>query len=222
MVATEAIIARAGPQDTAAPPRTDGAPESSARGDENAIDVALLKRIAGHHDRTAMRQLYERYHVRVRSFLRRLTDNDAVIDETYNDVMLRVWDKAGQFRDESRASSWIFSIAYRRCLRVLQSERSKRSLIDRFMQQPATPPQTPDTLVEDEELVAHALKNLNAKHRMVIELAYFEGYSTEEISRIARCPAGTVKTRLHHARERIRHVLHQLTSTPAVASSVRP
>ena len=201
----------------AEPPAAPAQPQAGPL--EEQRDARLLGRIAKERDRAAMRELYQLYHLRLRGFLRRLTTDDAVIDETYNDVMLKVWDKAAQFRAESQVSSWIFSIAYRLCIKVLKRERRKASLIDRLRREPSVASAThPDTF-EDEDLVNRALQDLSIRHRIVIELAYFEGYSTEEISRITRCPRGTVKTRLHHARHRIRHKIDQLTRTSGVAGA---
>ncbi|MEL7311577.1 MAG: sigma-70 family RNA polymerase sigma factor [Pseudomonadota bacterium] len=192
-------------------------PEHSSA--EEQLDSLLLVRIAQKRDRAAMRELYQRYHLRLRGFLRRLTTDDAVIEETYNDVMLKVWEKADQFRSESKVSSWIFSIAYRLCIRVLKRERRKSSLIDRLRREPNPEPTTASSNLEDEDLVNQALQGLSVRHRIVIELAYFEGYSTEEISHITRCPRGTVKTRLHHARHRIRHAIDQLARAPGVTQT---
>ena len=66
---------------------------------------------------------------------------------------------------------------------------------------------TDEDLPEPDMDVAHAVQQLSAKQRLVVELCYFEGYSLEEISHIANCPLNTVKTRLHHARKRLREIL---------------
>ena len=54
------------------------------------------------------------------------------------------------------------------------------------------------------DLLNKAIKHLPAKQQMVIELSYFQEYSIQEIALIANCPVNTVKTRLHHARQKIR------------------
>jgi len=55
--------------------------------------------------------------------------------------------------------------------------------------------------------IGKALGALSADHRAVIELTYFEGYSCAEIADVMRCPVSTVKTRMFHARRRLRTLL---------------
>ena len=72
----------------------------------------------------------------------------------------------------------------------------------------------PDIVAPEEEAVTDnaaelvvAVRGLSPKHRMVIELCYFEGRSLDEIGEIVDCPANTVKTRLHHARKKLRTII---------------
>lgn len=58
--------------------------------------------------------------------------------------------------------------------------------------------------------IDRALALLPPVQRLAVELAYFSGQSCEEIAAIAACPVNTVKTRLFHARERLRELLPQL------------
>jgi RNA polymerase sigma-70 factor (ECF subfamily) len=66
---------------------------------------------------------------------------------------------------------------------------------------------------ETHESIARALGSLSPDHRAVIELTYFEGYSCAEIAEIMRCPVSTVKTRMFHARRRLRVLLPDHTGS---------
>ena len=57
------------------------------------------------------------------------------------------------------------------------------------------------------------MRRLPAEQRAVIELTYFHGYSYAEIAGILKCPVNTVKTRMFHARARLRQILPELSST---------
>ncbi len=61
-----------------------------------------------------------------------------------------------------------------------------------------------------QDLLARALRQLSPEQRAVVELTYFHGYSYREISEIAGCPVNTVKTRMFHARAKLRTVLPAL------------
>jgi RNA polymerase sigma-70 factor (ECF subfamily) len=54
------------------------------------------------------------------------------------------------------------------------------------------------------------MRKLPAKQRAVVELTYFYGYSYEEIAAIVDCPVNTVKTRMFHARARLKSLLPAL------------
>ena len=62
----------------------------------------------------------------------------------------------------------------------------------------------------DIELIHSGLAGLSPDHRQVIELTYFCGYSYQEIAEIADCPVNTVKTRMFHARRRLKVLLPRL------------
>jgi RNA polymerase sigma-70 factor, ECF subfamily len=174
-------------------------------------ELELLESVAC-GDQHAFKRLYLLYHRRLGGFLMRMTGRHDLTEELINDVMFVVWKKAGSFRAESQVSTWIFGIAYRQALKALRSNRN-RPRPDRLNRNhEACEPAEADGAERQEtcEWVAHALAELPPKQRMVIELAYFMGYSCEEIARVAECPVGTVKTRMHHARARLRGVLSSL------------
>jgi len=174
----------------------------------------LLARIAA-RDRQAMREFYLIYHRRLARFLSRLTTRYEVVEEIINDTLVVVWQKAADFRGDSRVSTWIIGIAYRRGLKSLRAERRA----DESMQMPL-----PRELCTNDENAAHAeaedwlgraLSQLPTEQRAVLELTYYLGYSCEEIAAIMECPVNTVKTRMFHARQKLR------VSLPVLATPER-
>jgi RNA polymerase sigma-70 factor (ECF subfamily) len=175
----------------------------------HADDLALLARVV-EGDREAFRRLYTHYHRRLHRFLMRLTRERPLAEEIINDTMLVVWQHARDFRGASRVSTWIFGIAYRRALKSL--ERSRSTSAQDVIVAAVTAPDGAllDALslgAETHDWIDAALTHLSPEHRLVIELAYFLGLSCEEISEVAECPLGTVKTRMFYGRERLRQAL---------------
>ncbi|MEM7000235.1 MAG: RNA polymerase sigma factor [Pseudomonadota bacterium] len=170
-------------------------------------DKALLMRIAKDGDVAAMEELYVRLRPRMVGFLGRMTQDEGLIEEAYNDVMIKVWDNAAQFEGRAKVSSWVFSIAYRTCLRLVKKQQ-RRSATVLLMgdDMPDVEIDDPPEAEANQEL-ATAVTHLSPRHRLVVELCYFEGCSLEEISRIVGCPLNTVKTRLHHARKKLKLTL---------------
>ena len=188
-------------------------PASPAADERDPFDRALLYRVRDERDMAAMEDLYRHFQPRLTSFLRRLTRDEGMIEEAYNDVMVKVWEKSHQYQGRSKVSSWIFSIAYRICLRMAkkQSKRDTTFMLagDNLPELAAPEGDSPHAAVESEnhtDLIA-AVRALTPKQRVVVELCYFEGYSLEEIANIVHCPTNTVKTRLHHARNKMRELL---------------
>ncbi|MGB8692274.1 MAG: sigma-70 family RNA polymerase sigma factor [Steroidobacteraceae bacterium] len=178
-------------------------------------DRRLLARVAA-RDREAFRELYIIYHRRLARFLMRITRRYELAEEIINDTLMVVWRKAGEFRGDSRVSTWVMGIAYRRALKTL---RSRANQVHDTVPIENEPLVAPDELGEAElgEWILLAMQQLPTDQRLVIEFAYGYGHSCEEIALIMDCPINTVKTRLFHAREKLRTALPGLAgaeSTP--------
>jgi RNA polymerase sigma-70 factor (ECF subfamily) len=177
----------------------------------NEAELALIRRVSL-RDRTALRELYLLYHRRLSRFLMRLTQRQDLAEEVINDTLLVVWNSADRFRGDSRVSTWIVGIAYRRALKSVRRRRSFE-----MIELEAT-----DSLVgvdglqacETQEWIEEALEELPIEQRLCLELAYVLGHSCEEISIITSCPVNTVKTRLYHARRKLSTLLPRLAGTP--------
>jgi RNA polymerase sigma-70 factor (ECF subfamily) len=171
----------------------------------------LLERIDA-RDREAMREFFLLYYHRLARFLRRMTRRHELIDEMINDTLLVVWEKASNFRGDSRVSTWIMGIAYRCGLNLLRSEcRAERRMVLPTTEEP----HLQDPVAEQSELaelLERALESLSPDHRAVLELTYDLGHSCGEIAAIMECPVNTVKTRMFHARNRLRGLVPLLAA----------
>jgi RNA polymerase sigma-70 factor (ECF subfamily) len=180
--------------------------------DANAIEHALVRRVAS-GDRTAFEALYRAYYRRLMRFLFRITRRADLVEEVLNDAMLVVWQKAASFHGDSRVSTWIFGIAYRKALKALERAGRARVLVgDQELPRLAAP----DSPIEEAELqdwLSNGLDHLSAEQRMVVESVYYLGLSYNDIAEIAGCPIGTVKTRMFHARRRLKDLLPPLGSS---------
>jgi len=181
-------------------------------------ETELLRRVAdGDHE--ALHCLYMEFFGRLGRFLTRVTTRPEVIEEIINDTMLAVWTQAGQFRGESKLSTWIFGIAYRLALKALQRDkRATHAPFDDVLEEELSDDiEVADLLgrAEIDDWLAAALNRLSGEHRLTIELAYFMGLSCEEIADITGCPVGTVKTRMFYARRYLKKSLRELAEPVA-------
>ena len=170
---------------------------------------ALLTAIAADSDRDAFAQLFAHFAPRRKAHFRARGVVEQQAEEITQEVMLRVWRRAGQF-DPRRgsASTWIFSVA-RNCYidlvrkeRVFEPEADEAVVVD-----PEAP--TDERIADGERMAAlqAALARLPSEQGRVLEDAYLGGRSFPEIAERQGLPLGTVKTRARLAIERLRAML---------------
>jgi len=173
----------------------------------SAEEAELIRRVAL-QDRHAFEALYRSYYRRLTRFLDRLTRRPQMIDEILDDTMLVVWRKAATFNGHSQVSTWIFAIAYRIAMKALKREsRSTQILLDG--DEPLYAPSPEATFIDGESRSAlrHLVAGLSPEQRAVVELTYYHGCAYREIAEIVGCPVDTVKTRMFHARRKLRSAL---------------
>lgn len=188
-------------------------PEQTEKLPQDSQERDWLAKIAAGRDRQAMKCFYLSYRARLGAFLFRILRRQSLVDEVYNDVMLVVWRKAGQYNGSAKVSTWLFSIAYRSSLKRLDKE--KRFQGDPLVEQAAKT--RFETHAEHQQLVQKALDALSAEQRTVIELAYFIGNNYAEIAEITATPENTVKTRMFYARKKLLNALATLGVISAVS-----
>jgi RNA polymerase sigma-70 factor (ECF subfamily) len=191
---------------------TMGSPDTRPIGSSVAVanerELELLRRIVL-HDREAFRELYLLYHRRLARFLMRMSLSHENVEEIINDTLWTVWQKSPAFRGDSRVSTWIVGIAYRRALKSLRQSRSARvPLTDEFIDMASGIDIEAGNVTT--QWLQCAMAELPTEQRMVMEFAYLMGHSCEEIAEIMHCPVNTVKTRMFHAREKLRVSLPRL------------
>lgn len=172
----------------------------------NEHELLLLRRIA-EQDRAALRELYGLYYRRLSRFLVRVTRRHELAEEIINDTFFVVWTSAQRFRGESRVSTWIVGIAYRRALKSVRRASLELVSLDApealLVSEPAAANDT-------REWIERAVNELPVEQRLCLELAYVLGHSCEEIATICACSVNTVKSRLFHARRKLRLSLPRL------------
>lgn len=172
-------------------------------------DHELLRAVAS-KDRDAFEQFYRRYHRRLYGYLLRWIDQPELVEEVLDDVLFVVWTDAAKFGGRSRVSTWIFGIAFRKAMRALE-QRSRQPSTGGEELTDSSFDTSPGQLHRELQLsLEKAFDSLSPEHRTVVELTYFEDCSYQEIAEIVRCPVNTVKTRMFHARKKLREILPRL------------
>ena len=170
-------------------------------------DTALIALVAS-GDRVAFEKLYLAYHNRISRFLARFIRSRENLEEIIDDTFMVVWRNARRFRHASRLSTWIIGIGYRTALKSLRGadhQMASKNIEDLSEDRPNHAVEC-----EQKDWIKKGLDRLPLEQRLILELAYGLGHSIEEIAAITCSPIGTVKTRMFHAREKLRHYLPAL------------
>lgn len=170
-------------------------------------DERLLRQVA-RGDNAAFATLHRRRYAEVYRFALRVVRAPDRAEEVTNDTMVTVWSNAGKFEFRSKVSTWMFGIAYRTALKTLRKNKRERAQVELDKIDEAANAHEPDIdAVFEKKRINQALAKLPADLKAVIELAYFYGFNQQEIGEILSCPVGTVKSRMHTARARLKEVL---------------
>jgi RNA polymerase sigma-70 factor (ECF subfamily) len=170
-------------------------------------DVRLIGRIA-EGDKRAFEALYRSYYPRLTRFIGAIIRRPHLVEEVLNDAMLVVWRKPHSFNGQSKVSTWIMAIAYRRALKALS--KVDDPIEDHEAEARPSPEDGPEQQLARREVRAalrQAMGDLSPQHRAVVDLTYFHEAGYREIAEIMDCPVDTVKTRMFHARRHLKSKL---------------
>jgi RNA polymerase sigma-70 factor (ECF subfamily) len=130
-------------------------------------------------------------------------------EDLVQETLVEAWRSLARFDGRCRFSTWLYGILRHRFLKGRPSQNAIRlSASDALGQSPCTA-RSPDQSAEaseDAQRVRRAVMGLPEEHRLVVELRFFAGATLEEIAAALGCPLGTVKSRLHHALEKLRQM----------------
>ncbi|MFF7293251.1 ECF RNA polymerase sigma factor SigK [Microbacterium sp. NPDC008134] len=176
----------------------------------DAVADLLLAVSSG--DQAAFAKLYDTLSQRVFGLILRVLVNRSQSEEVLQEVFLEIWQSASRFApNKGQGRTWVMTIAHRR---AVDRVRSSQSSTDRDVRAGLRDIGVAhDSVAEQVELsiegerVTTALSGLPDAQREAIVLAYYGGYSQNEISVLLGAPLGTIKTRMRDGLTRLRTAL---------------
>ena len=169
-------------------------------------DDTLVRRVLNDSDQRAFALLVERYQSQVRGYLRRLTRDHERADELAQDTFVRVWDKLAAYAGGNRFPAWLMRIAHNEFLQHYRKNKRYRMALERAEQ---------TAIVVDEQTRQHRIEDevpdlqrymavLDDEEKNTLWLFYAVGMTHREISDLHEVPLGTIKSRIHRGKEKIR------------------
>ena len=180
-------------------------------------DEALINALAEGAE-WALEPLYERYNRVLYSLAYRMVADHQVAEDLLQEAFLSVWRRASSYSPQSGAvRSWLISIVHHRTIDYLRAVRRRAGLKEVTWEEVELDERTAFPDVWEEALrsvqsaqLRAALRNIPSEQRMVIELAYFQGWTHSEIAAGCEIPLGTVKARMRLGLSRLKGLLAQM------------
>ena len=170
-------------------------------------------------DETALAPLIEKYKRMVYRLAMQITKNHADAEDVMQETFLKVYRSIRTFRKDAAFETWVYRITVNEALNFVKrrERRQERTIettpeaeFDPDVHHRAARASDPHIHAEKTELrryVTEAVNSLSLKHRTVVILHEFEGLTHAEIASILNCSEGTIRSRLHYARKKLRTLL---------------
>lgn len=172
----------------------------------------LIRKIARGEEK-ALRELIRAMQGRVYAYCLSLVACQEDAEELTLEVFYQVWRSAKSFKGQSRATTWLFGIARNLCMNHL---RKKRVQFIELMEGDAVYNPEEEEPDYDPEAIRRAMERLSPAHREVLYLAFYEELSYGEIASLLGIPENTVKTRVFHAKKKLKELLEHEKSGKGV------
>lgn len=185
--------------------------EEKEGGDDASALRSLVARLRS-GDAAAITTVYRQHHVAVRAFAQRLVGDMESAEDLVQDVFVALPGAIGRFRGESSLRTFLVSIAVHRAQNHVRSAMRRRAALAKLAREPE--PSSPDLQrdLERRQLADRlmlALDQLPLEQRVAIVLGEIEERTSGEIATIVGAPEATVRTRIFHAKRKLRSILGQ-------------
>lgn len=177
--------------------------------------VAAIK--AG--SQAAFTQFVEQYRQRIFATVYNIVNNPHDATEITQDVFIKAFDAIHSFKANASVSTWLYRIAVNMALSFLRQRKKREAVSLDILDESGITPETlrfipteagsdrAMALKELQKNLNEALQKLSNKHRVVFVLFEIERMSHEEIAKVVGCSVGTVRSRLHYAKQQLQQYL---------------
>lgn len=168
--------------------------------------VSLLKS----RDSKAFSYLYDNYSGSLYTIIAQLVNDMEIANDVLQEVFINIWRKIESYDPvKGRLFTWMLNIARNASIDTLRSRSYQNSQKSQSLSENNDWPEAGKlTSVNIDNIgLKKVIERLKKEHRVLIDLAYFKGYTHEEISQIENIPLGTVKTRIRNALMQLREYL---------------
>lgn len=194
------------------------APASTEKISDRDTDLALVHRVQS-GDVTAFDVLVRKYRERLYAIIYNLTSNREDAADLTQDAFVKAFQSIRRFRGKSAFFTWLYRIGINTTLNYLKKNKRSRFFSFETLQTDVSEAECmeafadkiqadkPVLIKELQEKLNESLQMLSIKHRTALILFEIEGLSHQEIASIMKCSEGTVRSRLHYAKQQLQSLL---------------
>jgi len=178
-------------------------------------DQDLVRRLRG-GDAAALRHVIERYQGRVFALIYGIVRDRHEVEDVAQEVFLKVFQRIAAFDGRSQFYTWLYRVAANAAKDHVK-KRSRRPALplddgENLLDENHPAPQNEAAAAETRSVVRAAIDALPVRYREVLAMREIEGLSYKEIAEVLRLSIGTVESRLHRARARLKRRLESYAS----------
>ncbi|HEY9870844.1 MAG TPA: RNA polymerase sigma factor [Candidatus Obscuribacterales bacterium] len=205
-------------------------------------DEALIESFRRTKDPSHFKSLVQRYQNRIYNAAFRILGSTEEAEEVVQDTFIKVHQNVAKFQRQSTFASWVFRIAHNLCVDLMRARQRRRGFFVLSFDPQAAPDNddspeglhvvsqvadrgpTPAQMLDSREqahIIEASLRQLPDSQRTVVVLHDIEGFSYQEISDIVGANLGTVRSRLHYGRLKLRELLEPYFSQQDISPAPR-
>lgn len=178
-------------------------------------EMDLVRRAQG-GDLKAFESLVQMHEMKIYNLALRMTGNPEDAQDLAQEAFLTAFRRLGEFRMESRFSTWMYRLASNLCIDFLRREKRRKTISYPLEDWEGQAPDIPDhrhdphaelERAEQRRMLEAGLCKLSPEHRQILILREISGLTYDEIGAILGLESGTVKSRIARARLRLRQIL---------------
>ena len=175
------------------------------------VDEVELLRSISEGDRHAFSRFYDQYARLLFSIAFRILNDQKEAEDVLQEVFLQIWDKAGSYNPLlGKPGSWAVTLTRNKAIDYIRAHQRRSKLVEHAATEIAANPATfapaNDSVHRPDhaELISSAVAELPADQRKAIEMAFFSGFTQNEISETLKEPLGTIKARIRRGMLKLR------------------
>ena len=168
--------------------------------------VLLLKQ----RQQSAFSYLYDNYSSALLSVIVGVVSDSELANDVLQEVYIKIWRQIESYdASKGRLFTWMLNVARNASIDTVRSKGFQNSQQNRELTEAVYDAGGTTQIQTDQMGLRKVVHQLKEEYKVLVELAYFQGFTQDEISKMLNIPLGTIKTRLRTALTQLRTVIKQ-------------